>query len=78
MSPVDLRRWASDLRAQSVAHQEAHFGVARSLAVDALTGPERAALVATQRVHECMARRHRQWAEQLEVAAAEIEDAGES
>ncbi len=74
MSPVELRSWAGSLRDVAADAEAAHIEASRSLRDDALTAAERRATEAEAQVRDCMARRHRQWAAQLDLAASEIEE----
>ncbi len=74
MSPSELRAWAGSLRDVAAGAESASLEAARSLRDDALTAAERRATEASAQVRDCMARRHRQWAAQLDLAASEIEE----
>ena len=71
MTAAELRKLAAEFRTMSRIQSEAHVECARALAVKVAPGEE-IALLAFAGVHDCMARRYRQWADHLDEAANEI------
>jgi hypothetical protein len=68
----ELRAYAERLRQQSVWAASRHVLLARHMMIT--TGPPGEALQIEAQVADCMARRFRQWADQIDVAASELED----
>jgi hypothetical protein len=73
VSPEGLRAAAADFREMSGVASATHALCARFLLRE-LGAPARKAIAAQVGVADCVARRFRQWAEQLELAAIELEE----
>jgi len=74
MTSDELRTWAAELRTKSAQASQAHAQAARKLLTPQLSKSQTSAIQVEANVHDCMARRNRQWADALEVVAYEIDE----